>query len=195
MLPTQAPCFPAITGLQDLASGAALAAMLHYYCPQLVRLEGELEGHLGASRTMVGEVQGQGGGTAWHGGHCRVGWEGSMGCRGIGTAGRLWGVPWGSWALGGDWVPEVEDVVGAVCDPLPPPFPDVCLKEPMSVADSLYNLQLLQDFCARRLGGGCPLALEDLLYMPPALRVSRGARLPLVKSRGGAVHLGSAMKG
>ncbi|XP_059588414.1 calmodulin-regulated spectrin-associated protein 3 isoform X3 [Alligator mississippiensis] len=93
VLPTQAPCFPAITGLQDLASGAALAAMLHYYCPQLVRLE------------------------------------------------------------------------------------DVCLKEPMSVADSLYNLQLLQDFCARRLGGGCPLALEDLLYMPPALRVNIGAFL------------------
>lgn len=36
-----APCFPNVTGLQDLASGAALAATIHCYCPQLLRLEGE----------------------------------------------------------------------------------------------------------------------------------------------------------
>lgn len=48
---------------------------------------------------------------------------------------------------------------------------EVCLKDPMSVADSLYNLQLVQDFCASRLPRGCPLSLEDLLYVPPPLKV------------------------
>nr|KAF6309519.1 calmodulin regulated spectrin associated protein family member 3 [Pipistrellus kuhlii] len=83
-----APCFPTVTGLQDLSSGAALAATIHCYCPQLLRLE------------------------------------------------------------------------------------EVCLKDPMSVADSLYNLQLVQDFCASRLPRGCPLSLEDLLYVPPPLKVN-----------------------
>uniref|UniRef100_A0A8C7BK31 Calmodulin regulated spectrin associated protein family member 3 n=1 Tax=Neovison vison TaxID=452646 RepID=A0A8C7BK31_NEOVI len=84
----RAPCFPNVTTLQDLASGAALAATIHCYCPQLLRLE------------------------------------------------------------------------------------EVCLKDPMSVADSLYNLQLVQDFCASRLPRGCPLSLEDLLYVPPPLKVN-----------------------
>lgn len=46
------------------------------------------------------------------------------------------------------------------------------------MADSLYNLQLVQDFCASRLPRGCPLSLEDLLYVPPPLKVrsSRGPR-------------------
>ncbi|XP_053512827.1 calmodulin-regulated spectrin-associated protein 3 isoform X3 [Artibeus jamaicensis] len=83
-----APCFPNVTGLQDLANGAALAATIHCYCPQLLRLE------------------------------------------------------------------------------------EVCLKDPMSVADSLYNLQLVQDFCASRLPRGCPLSLEDLLYVPPPLKTN-----------------------
>ncbi|XP_036735183.2 calmodulin-regulated spectrin-associated protein 3 isoform X4 [Manis pentadactyla] len=84
----RAPCFPTVTSLQDLASGAALAATIHCYCPQLLRLE------------------------------------------------------------------------------------EVCLKDPMSVADSLYNLQLVQDFCASRLPRGCPLSLEDLLYVPPPLQIN-----------------------
>ncbi|XP_004644955.1 calmodulin-regulated spectrin-associated protein 3 isoform X2 [Octodon degus] len=84
----RAPCFPSVTTIQDLASGAALAATIHCYCPQLLRLE------------------------------------------------------------------------------------EVCLKDPMSVADSLYNLQLVQDFCASRLPRGCPLSLEDLLYVPPPLKVN-----------------------
>ncbi|XP_074193849.1 calmodulin-regulated spectrin-associated protein 3 isoform X4 [Rhinolophus sinicus] len=87
-LARRAPCFPTVTSLQDLASGAALAATIHCYCPQLLRLE------------------------------------------------------------------------------------EVCLKDPMSVADSLYNLQLVQDFCASRLPRGCPLSLEDLLYVPPPLKVN-----------------------
>ncbi|XP_058864291.1 calmodulin-regulated spectrin-associated protein 3-like isoform X2 [Acipenser ruthenus] len=49
---------------------------------------------------------------------------------------------------------------------------DVCLKETMSVADSLYNLQLIQEFCQECLGSCCPLALEDLLYTPPVLKVN-----------------------
>lgn len=40
------------------------------------------------------------------------------------------------------------------------------------MADSLYNLQLIQGFASDYLGGACFLSLEDLLYMPPALRVS-----------------------
>ncbi|XP_037680384.1 calmodulin-regulated spectrin-associated protein 3 isoform X5 [Choloepus didactylus] len=84
----RAPCFPTVTGLQDLASGAALAATIHCFCPQLLRLE------------------------------------------------------------------------------------EVCLKDPMSVADSLYNLQLVQDFCASHLPRGCPLSLEDLLYVPPPLKMN-----------------------
>ncbi|XP_026552025.1 calmodulin-regulated spectrin-associated protein 3 isoform X3 [Pseudonaja textilis] len=92
-LPKQTPCFPAITGIKDLASGGAIAATIHYYCPQLIRLE------------------------------------------------------------------------------------DVCLKETMSVADSLYNLQLIQGFSSDYLGGSCFLSLEDLLYMPPLLRVNVGVFL------------------
>ena len=61
------------------------------------------------------------------------------------------------------------NIVPTLCPPAPPP--EVCLKEPMSVADSLYNLQLVRDFCCRHLRMRCPLALEDLLYMPAAIKV------------------------
>lgn len=49
--------------------------------------------------------------------------------------------------------------------------PDVCLKDTMSVADSLYNLQLIKEFCDSSLQSCCPLAVEDLLYAPPVLHV------------------------
>uniref|UniRef100_A0A8C8VPA7 Calmodulin regulated spectrin associated protein family member 3 n=1 Tax=Pelusios castaneus TaxID=367368 RepID=A0A8C8VPA7_9SAUR len=88
VLPKQTPCFPPVMGMKDLANGGAIAATIHYYCPDVVRLE------------------------------------------------------------------------------------DVCLKETMSVADSLYNLQLIQEFCAEYLNGSCPLALEDLLYVPPVLKIN-----------------------
>lgn len=52
-------------------------------------------------------------------------------------------------------------------------FVEVCLKDTMSVADSLYNLQLIREFCNDHLQGCCPLVLEDLLYAPPILRVRR----------------------
>ncbi|XP_077460558.1 calmodulin-regulated spectrin-associated protein 3-like isoform X2 [Stigmatopora argus] len=49
---------------------------------------------------------------------------------------------------------------------------DVCLKDTMSVADSLYNLQLIQEFCENHLQSCCLLPLEDLLYAPPLLHVN-----------------------
>ncbi|CAN9502897.1 unnamed protein product [Ophioblennius macclurei] len=41
---------------------------------------------------------------------------------------------------------------------------DICLKETMSLADSLYNLQLVQDFCRKNLNHCCHFSLEDMLY-------------------------------
>lgn len=41
---------------------------------------------------------------------------------------------------------------------------DICLKEAMSLADSLYNLQLVQDFCTNNLNHCCHFSLEDMLY-------------------------------
>ncbi|XP_047190025.1 calmodulin-regulated spectrin-associated protein 3-like isoform X3 [Scophthalmus maximus] len=52
------------------------------------------------------------------------------------------------------------------------PLEDVCLKDTMSVADSLYNLQLIREFCESSLQSSCPLAVEDLLYAPPLLHLN-----------------------
>ncbi|KAL2101571.1 hypothetical protein ACEWY4_003332 [Coilia grayii] len=88
MLSRQKPCFTPVSEVKDLCSGSAIAAVIHYYCPGLLRLE------------------------------------------------------------------------------------DVCMKESMSVADSLYNLQLIREFCESCLRSCCPLVLEDLLYAPPELQVN-----------------------
>lgn len=48
---------------------------------------------------------------------------------------------------------------------------DVCMKDAMSAADSLYNLQLILEFCDSCLKNCCPLVLEDLLYSPAELKV------------------------
>lgn len=45
------------------------------------------------------------------------------------------------------------------------------MKESMSVDDSLYNLQLISEFCDSCLKSCCPLVLEDMLYAPQPLRV------------------------
>ncbi|XP_063736801.1 calmodulin-regulated spectrin-associated protein 3-like isoform X2 [Eleginops maclovinus] len=82
------PTFPLVTGVKDLSNGCAIAAALHYYCPQLLPLE------------------------------------------------------------------------------------DVCLKDTMSLADSLYNLQLIREFCESSLQSCCPLAVEDMLYAPPTLHLN-----------------------
>ncbi|XP_072240783.1 calmodulin-regulated spectrin-associated protein 3-like [Leuresthes tenuis] len=52
------------------------------------------------------------------------------------------------------------------------PLEDVCLKDTMSVADSVYNLQLIKELCESSLQSCCPLAVEDLLYAPPALHLN-----------------------
>ncbi|XP_029949407.1 calmodulin-regulated spectrin-associated protein 3-like [Salarias fasciatus] len=52
------------------------------------------------------------------------------------------------------------------------PLEDVCLKDTMSVTDSLHNLQLIKEFCSSSLQSCCLLAVEDLLYAPPALHLN-----------------------
>nr|XP_057906241.1 calmodulin-regulated spectrin-associated protein 3 isoform X2 [Doryrhamphus excisus] len=84
----QNPIFPAVNEVKDLSNGCAVAAVIHYYCPSLLRLE------------------------------------------------------------------------------------DVCMKETMSAADSLYNLQFIREFCDSCLKSCCHLALEDMLYSPPELRLN-----------------------
>ncbi|XP_077590519.1 calmodulin-regulated spectrin-associated protein 3 [Stigmatopora nigra] len=84
----QDPFFPSVKEVPDLSTGCAIAAVVHYYCPALLRLE------------------------------------------------------------------------------------DVCMKENMSPADSSYNLQFIREFCDSCLKSCCHLALEDLLYSPPELRVN-----------------------
>ncbi|XP_041673303.1 calmodulin-regulated spectrin-associated protein 3 isoform X2 [Cheilinus undulatus] len=84
----QKPIFPVVNEVKDLSSGCAVAAVIHYYCPGLLRLE------------------------------------------------------------------------------------DVCMKDSMSVADSLYNLQFIKEFCDSCLRSCCHLALEDMLYAPPELQLN-----------------------
>ncbi|XP_042360721.1 calmodulin-regulated spectrin-associated protein 3 isoform X2 [Plectropomus leopardus] len=84
----QKPIFPVVNEVKDLSSGCAVAAVIHYYCPGLLRLE------------------------------------------------------------------------------------DVCMKESMSVADSLYNLQFIHEFCDSCLKSCCNLALEDMLYTPQELQLN-----------------------
>ncbi|XP_051559684.1 calmodulin-regulated spectrin-associated protein 3-like isoform X1 [Myxocyprinus asiaticus] len=82
------PVFVLVSGVKDLSNGCAIAAAVHFYCPQILPLE------------------------------------------------------------------------------------DVFLKDTMSVADSLYNLQLIREFCETHLKSCCPLQLEDLLYAPPTLQLN-----------------------
>ncbi|XP_073694181.1 calmodulin-regulated spectrin-associated protein 3 isoform X6 [Garra rufa] len=82
------PFFPVVNEVKDLSNGCAIAAVIHHYCPGLLRLE------------------------------------------------------------------------------------DVCMKDSMSVADSLYNLQLIREFCDSCLKSCCHLVLEDLLYSPAELKTN-----------------------
>ncbi|KAL6103104.1 camsap3 [Pungitius sinensis] len=84
----QKPIFPMVNEVKDLSTGCAVAAVIHYYCPGLLRLE------------------------------------------------------------------------------------DVCMKESMSVADSLYNLQFIHEFCDSCLKSCCHLSLEDMLYTPQELQLN-----------------------
>ncbi|XP_071392941.1 calmodulin-regulated spectrin-associated protein 2 [Centroberyx affinis] len=47
---------------------------------------------------------------------------------------------------------------------------DICLKETMSLADSLYNLQLVQEFCRDSLNHCCHFSLEDMLYAHASIK-------------------------
>ncbi|XP_032381616.1 calmodulin-regulated spectrin-associated protein 2a isoform X2 [Etheostoma spectabile] len=47
---------------------------------------------------------------------------------------------------------------------------DVCLKENMTLADRLYNLQLIQDFCKDNLNSCCHFSLEDMLYASSTIK-------------------------
>ncbi|XP_026879794.2 calmodulin-regulated spectrin-associated protein 2a isoform X2 [Electrophorus electricus] len=47
---------------------------------------------------------------------------------------------------------------------------DICLKETMSLADSLYNLQLIQDFCREHLNCCCHFSLEDMLFASSSIK-------------------------
>ncbi|KAK5884835.1 hypothetical protein CesoFtcFv8_018614 [Champsocephalus esox] len=84
----QKPLFPVVNEVKDLSSGCAVAAVIHYYCPGLLRLE------------------------------------------------------------------------------------DVCMKESMPSAESLYNLQVIHEFCESCLKSCCNLTLEDMLYTPQELRLN-----------------------
>ncbi|MGH0146422.1 UNVERIFIED_CONTAM: hypothetical protein FKN15_050666 [Acipenser sinensis] len=86
-LTRQMPCIPSVENLlKDSTDGGALAALIHFYCPETVKLE------------------------------------------------------------------------------------DICLKETMSLADSLYNLQLIQEFCQENLNGCCHFALEDMVYASSSIK-------------------------
>lgn len=52
-------------------------------------------------------------------------------------------------------------------------FVDICLKETMSLADSLYNLQLIQEFCQEYLNQCCHFSLEDMLYAASSVKVKK----------------------
>ncbi|CAB1317130.1 unnamed protein product, partial [Coregonus sp. 'balchen'] len=47
---------------------------------------------------------------------------------------------------------------------------DICLKETLSLADSLYNLQLVQEFCRDSLNHCCHFSLEDMLYAHSSIK-------------------------
>ncbi|KAM7409581.1 hypothetical protein PAMA_001188 [Pampus argenteus] len=52
----------------------------------------------------------------------------------------------------------------------PSVLPDVCLKDNMTLADQLYNLQLIQDFCKDNLNSSCHFSLEDMLYASSTIK-------------------------
>ncbi|XP_071200635.1 calmodulin-regulated spectrin-associated protein 2a isoform X2 [Salvelinus alpinus] len=83
----QVPWIPPVDNLlKDTTDGCALATLLHFYCPQLVKLE------------------------------------------------------------------------------------DIRLKESMSLVDSLYNLQLVQEFCQQHLDRCCHFSLEDMVYASSSVK-------------------------
>uniref|UniRef100_A0A672T4H4 Calmodulin-regulated spectrin-associated protein 1-B n=1 Tax=Sinocyclocheilus grahami TaxID=75366 RepID=A0A672T4H4_SINGR len=80
------------------------------------------------------------------------------------------------------YFPLLEDLIRDVCDcaalltvvhyycPDLMKLDDICLKEVTSIADSLYNIQLLKEFTNEYLNKSFYLTLEDMLYAPPVLK-------------------------
>ncbi|XP_033893177.3 calmodulin-regulated spectrin-associated protein 1-B isoform X4 [Acipenser ruthenus] len=80
------------------------------------------------------------------------------------------------------YFPLLEDLVKDVCDgaallavihyycPELMKLDDICLKEVTSIADSLYNIQLLKEFANEYLNKGFYLTTEDMLYAPLGLK-------------------------
>ncbi|KAK1897029.1 Calmodulin-regulated spectrin-associated protein 2, partial [Dissostichus eleginoides] len=80
------------------------------------------------------------------------------------------------------WIPPVDNLLKDSTDgsalgallhfycPQLLPLDDVCLKENMTLADRLYNLQLIQDFCKDNLNGCCHFSLEDMLYASSTIK-------------------------
>ncbi|KAJ0067981.1 hypothetical protein NL108_014238, partial [Boleophthalmus pectinirostris] len=78
--------------------------------------------------------------------------------------------------------PAVEDLMRDVCDgaallavvhyycPDVMKIEDICLKEVTSIADSLYNIQLLKEFANEYLNKSFYLTTEDMLYSPLVLK-------------------------
>ncbi|MBN3278779.1 CAMP1 protein, partial [Polyodon spathula] len=80
------------------------------------------------------------------------------------------------------YFPLLEDLVKDVCDgaallavihyycPELMKLDDICLKEVTSIADNLYNIQLLKEFANEYLNKGFYLTTEDMLYAPLGLK-------------------------
>lgn len=65
----------------------------------------------------------------------------------------------------------------------PSALSDVCLKENMTLADRLYNLQLIQEFCRENLSSCCHFSLEDMLYASSTIKVlNLSCRVQTIKS-------------
>uniref|UniRef100_A0A3Q1IIM5 Calmodulin regulated spectrin-associated protein family, member 2a n=1 Tax=Anabas testudineus TaxID=64144 RepID=A0A3Q1IIM5_ANATE len=80
------------------------------------------------------------------------------------------------------WIPPVDNLLKDSTDgsalgallhfycPQLLPLDDVCLKENMTLADRMYNLQLIQDFCKDNLNNCCHFSLEDMLYASSTIK-------------------------
>lgn len=114
--------FVVVSGVKDLSNGCAIAAAIHFYCPQILPLEGKTHIYLAVYRQTETLKE---------------------------NYPLFTNVNYSSLFLS----------------------VDVCLKDTMYTADSMYNLQLIREFCESHLKSCCPLQLEDLLYAPPTLQV------------------------
>ncbi|XP_077439865.1 calmodulin-regulated spectrin-associated protein 2a isoform X4 [Vanacampus margaritifer] len=80
------------------------------------------------------------------------------------------------------WIPLVDNLLKDSADgsalgallhfycPQLLPLHDLCLKQNMTLADRLYNVQLVRNFCRDNLEGCCHFTLEDMLYGSSTLK-------------------------